>query len=158
MADMIKVRSTTDITISLYDPTIPINKAWEKRNAIIPIEKDKLTQLYFNTSLEKLMRQGLLVIDDRDFLYEVGFIAERDEEIPVIELTPNLMKRCISVMPLPELKETLAKMSTLQVGELAEYAIEHYNELKMDRIDILSEVSDKNILKAIEMYKKDQED
>ena len=78
MADMIKIRSTTDTTISLYDPTIPVRKTFEKKGAVAIIEKDKLIQMYFNSDLEAAMRAGLLIIEDKDFLYEVGYITEKE--------------------------------------------------------------------------------
>ena len=157
MADMVKIRSTTDSTVSLYDPTIPVRKVFEKRGAVAVVEKDKLMQMYFNSSLEGALRKGILVIDDKDFLYEVGYITDRDEQIEQLELTPTLMKRCIGVMPIAELTSTLKKMSLHQIQALADYAVLNHTELRMDRIDLLSKASGKNILKAIELHKAEQE-
>lgn len=158
MADIIKIRSTTDSTVSLYNSLIPIRKVWTKRGAIVPIERDKAVQLYYNSSLENALRNGLLAIDDKEFLYEVGFLEAPTASSPVVELTTTLMDRCISVMPLQELKQTLAKLSTSQISELVEYAITNNTKLKMDRIDLLGKVSGKNILKAIELFRASQED
>lgn len=158
MADIIKIRSTTDATVSLYNSLIPIRKVWTKRGAVVPIERDKAVQLYYNSSLENALRNGLLAIDDKEFLYEIGFIEAPTASSPVMELTTTLMDRCISVMPLQELKQTLAKLSTSQVSELVEYAITNNTKLKMDRIDLLGKVSGKNILKAIELFRASQED
>lgn len=157
MADMIKIRSTTDSTVSLYDPTIPVRKVFEKRGAVAVVEKDKLIQMYFNSSLEGALRNGILVIDDKDFLYEVGYLTDANEKIEEFELTPTLMKRCIGVMPISELTANLKKMSMHQIQALVDYAVLNHSELKMDRIDLLSKVSGKNILKAIELHKADQE-
>lgn len=157
MADMVKIRSTTDRTISLFDPTIPVRKTFAKRGAIATIERDKLVQLYFNSSLEDALRSGTLVIDDKNFLYEVGYITDAEEKVEAYELTPTLMKRCIGVMPLAELMVELKKMSLDQIKELADYAVLNNTELKMDRIDVLSKASGKNILKAIELHRADQE-
>ena len=103
------------------------------------------------------MRAGLLVITDKDFLLEVGYITEEDEKAPAVDLTPAYMKRCIGVMPLAELTSELKKMSTYQVQELVEFAIANNKDLRMDRIELLGKVSGKNILKAIELLKADQE-
>ena len=158
MADMVKVRSATDVTVSLFDPTIPLRKIWEKRGAIIPIERDKLIQAYYNSSLEDCLRNGTLVIDDKAFLYEVGFIADMGDAVPVFELTNAIMEKCISAMPLWEVEKTLKQLSGQQISELAEYAISNHKNLKMDRIDLLTKYSGKNILKAIELYRASQED
>ena len=158
MADMIKIRSTTDSTVSLYDSMMPFRKAWNKRGAIVPVEREKAAQLYYNSGLEKALRAGILAIDDKDFLYEVGFYASKEDEANHIELTPAMMEKCISVMPVWELEKTITKLSATQVAELAEFAITNYAKLKMDRMDLLGKVSGKNILKAIELYKASQED
>lgn len=160
MADMIKIRSTTDTSVSLYDPTIPVRKNFDKKGAVAMIEKDKLIQLYYNSELETAMRAGLLAIDDRDFLVEVGYIIDTNETVETVEtidLNPTFMKRCIGAMPVTELATNLKKMSKHQIEELVEYAIQNSKELKMDRIDLLGKVSGKNILKAIELLKADQE-
>ena len=157
MADMVKVRSTTDMTVSLFDPTIPLRKVWEKRGAIVPIEREKLIQAFYSSNLENSLRAGLLAIDDKEFLYEVGMLVDKNENIDVIELTSVFMDKCIGIMPLWELKQTLGKLSKYQIEELVEYAITNHNKLKMDRIELLGKVSGKNILKAIELYRASQE-
>lgn len=157
MADMIKIVSNTDTTVSLYDPMIPVRKSFSKKGAVAMIEKDKLIQLYYTSDLEAAMRAGLLVITDRDFLLEVGYITEEEEKAPAVDLTPAYMKRCIGVMPLAELTSELKKMSTYQVQELVEFAIANNKDLRMDRIELLGKVSGKNILKAIELLRAEQE-
>ena len=158
MADMVKVRSATDVTVSLFDPTIPLRKTWEKRGAIIPIERDKLIQAFYNSSLENCLRNGTLVIDDKSFLYEVGMIADEKAPMPSFEMTTALMNKLISTSPLWEVEKTLKQLSAAQIAELAEYAVTNHNNLKMDRINVLTKYSGKNILKAIELYRASQED
>ena len=157
MADMVKIRSNTEGTISLYDPTIPVRKTLEKKGAVAIIEKDKLIQLYFNSSLETALRAGMIIIEDKDFLYEVGYITEKEEKVEQVELTTNFMKRCIGMMPLAELTATLKKLSSYQIQELVDFAILNHKDLKMDRIDLLNKVSGKNILRAVELHRADQE-
>ena len=157
MADMIKVRSASDATIVINSPETMMVKTWNKRNAFHFIARDVLLQSYYNSSLEYLVGKGLLVIEDKDFLREVGLLVD-DAEPVVIELTEELTKKCLGAMPLWELQKTLDKLSEHQIDDLVRYAIEHNTDLKMDRIEILSKASRKNILKAIELYKASQED
>ena len=156
MADMIKVRSASDFTLVVNAPELMFVKTWTKRGAFHLVPRDTLFQAFYSSSLESLVRKGLLVIEDKKFLIEVGLIEEESESL--IELTPALMQRYIGVLPVRELVEELKKMSNHQISELAEYAIQHYSSLKMDRIELLSKASGKNILKAIELYKSAQED
>ena len=68
------------------------------------------------------------------------------------------MKKCLSIIPLWELQKTIETLSEHQISDLVQYAIEHNTELKMDRIEMLSKASHKNILKAIELHRAAQED
>lgn len=158
MANMIKVRSASDFTLVINAPEIPLVKTWSKRGAVYPIDRDVLVQAFYSTSLEELMRKGLLIVDDKQFLIEVGLLAEEENTTLAIELTPALKEKCISTMPLWELEQTLNKLSEYQISELAEYAIANHTKMKMDRIELLGKASHKNILKAIELYKAAQED
>ena len=156
MADMIKVRSASDATVVVSSPSTMMNKTWNKRNSFHLIPRDTLLQTYYNSCLERLVNKGILVIEDKEFLREVGLL---DEETPVVmELTETIMKKAISAMPLWEFEQTLGKLSNHQINDLANYAVQHYAELKMDRIEILGKASGKNILKAIELYRAAQED
>ena len=157
MADMIKVRSASDATIVINSPETMMVKTWNKKNAFHFIARDVLLQSYYNSSLEYLVSKGLLVIEDKEFLKEIGLLVEGMDPI-VIELTEELIKKCISTMPLWELQKTIEKLSNHQIDDLVQYAIEHNTELKMDRIELLSKASHKNILKAIELYRAAQED
>ena len=157
MADMIKVRSASDATIVINSPSTMLRKSWTKRGAFHLIPRETLLQTYYNSCMEKLVRKGLLIIDDKNFLIEIGLLEGEDAPV-VFELTEAIMKKCISTMPLWELEQALGKMSEHQIADLAAYAIAHYSELKMDRIAVLDKASHKNILKAIELYKAAQED
>lgn len=157
MADMIKVRSASDATVVVSSPSTMLNKTWNKRNSFHFISRDTLMQTYYNSCLERLVTKGLLIIEDDDFLREVGLLNEEEKPV-VMELTEAIMKKAISAMPLWEFEQTLGKLSNHQINDLANYAIQHYAELKMDRIEVLGKASNKNILKAIELYKAAQED
>ena len=156
MADLIKVRSASDATVVINSPETMLIKTWNKRNAFHFIARDVLLQSYYNSSLEYLVTKGLLVIEDKEFLKEVGLYNE--EEPVVKELSEDLMKKCLGAMPLWELQKTIETLSEHQISDLVQYAIEHSTELKMDRIELLSKASHKNIFKAIELHRAAQED
>ena len=161
MADMIKVRSACNAKVVINSPETMMVKSWNKRDSFHLIPRDVLLQTFYNSSLERLVREGLLVVEDKSFLREVGLLVEEEEveDIPVLfELTEAVMQKCLSVMPKWEFEQTLKKLSKQQAQDLAEYAIIHHTEMKMDRVELLGKASGKNILKAIELYKASQED
>lgn len=154
--DMVYVKSASDFTLVVHVPEIPLSKTWTKRGQRLPINRDQLIVAYYRPSVEFLFRQGLLVTDDKEFLKAVGLMSE-DEKLEVRELDETLLKRMIKLMPIEELKRQIKTLSKSQIDELVEYAIIHYQDLSMDRVDYLSALSGKNILKAIEAFKTEKE-
>ena len=154
--NMIMVKSASDYTIVVNVPDIPLHRVWKKRGAQYPIERNVLLQAYYTPHVESLFKNGRLTTNDTEFLKEVGLIEE-DGTATVAPLTDAMLNRLIKNMPLAEVKLELAKLNHAQLDELADYAIEHYTDLQMDRIDILTKATGKNIMKAIEHFRKSQE-
>lgn len=150
---MIMVKSASDYTLVVNIPDIPLHRTWKKRGAQFPIDRNLLLQAYYDPSVEALFKEGMLTTNDVEFLKEVGLIEEDGTET-VMVLTEQLMLRIIKMMPIAEVATTLKKLSRTQLEELAEYAIEHYTDLAMDRIDLLSKATGKNIMNAITHYRK----
>ena len=154
--NMIMVKSASDFTIVVNVPDIPLHRTWKKRGAQYPIDRKMLLQAYYDPSVEYLFKEGMLTTNDVSFLKEVGLIEEDGTETVVI-LTEALMMRLIKTMPVAEVKKELKKLSRTQLEELGEYAVSHYSELSLDRVDVLTAATGKNIMKAIEHYRRAQE-
>ena len=154
--NMTMVKSASDFTLVVNIPDIPLHRTWKKRGAQYPIERKTLIQAYYDPSVEYLFKEGMLTTNDVEFLKEVGLIEDDGTETVVI-LTEALMTRLIKTMPAAEVKNELKKLSRTQLEELADYAVAHYTELQMDRVDLLSKATGKNIMKAIEHYRRAQE-
>lgn len=154
--NFVMVRSASDWTLVVDIPHLNLHRVWTKRGQKYPIERDALIQAYYRPAVEALFREGSLVTDDIEFLREVGLLGEDNKSV-VYELTDAMKLRVIKNMPFAEVKKELAKMSQSQIDEVADFAVTHYNDLVMDRIDLLSKASGKNILKSIENYKAAQE-
>jgi hypothetical protein len=148
----VMVKSASDWTLVVNAPHLSLHRTWTKRGQQYPIDRTVLLQAYYSPAVEALFREGALVTEDKEFLREVGLLDENDACI-IYELTENMKQRIIKLMPLVEVKKELAKMSRGQIEELADYAIMHYNDLMMDRVDLLSKASGKNIATAIINYK-----
>lgn len=150
--NFVMVKSASDWSLVVNAPHLSLHRVWTKRGQQYPIERTVLLQAYYSPAVEALFREGALVTDDKDFLREVGLLNEKDESV-VYELTDNMKQRIIKLMPMSEVKKELAKMSRGQIEELADYAITHYTDLVMDRVDILSKISGKDIVTAIKNHK-----
>lgn len=157
MANTVYVTSASNHIVVMHIPEMMISKTWTKRGQKYPFDFEQLVQAYYNPSVEYLFKEGLITTDNKDFLKQVGLMDE-EEKSSVVELTEALLARLIKHMPVSELKKTLPTLSHTQLKELGEYAIEHYKDLDLGRVDILSKATGKDILKSIENYKKAQEE
>jgi hypothetical protein len=156
MEKMIMVKSASDCTLVISIPELNLRKVWNKRGMKLPISESVLMQACYYLSVETLIKDGDLVVEDKDFLINAGFMSAEEIE-NLVELTESYMARLIKNMPLSEVKKEIRKLSKSQIDEVTEYAISHYIDLNMDRVDFLSQVSGKNIMKAITNYKAAQE-
>ena len=153
---MIMVTSASDFTLVINVPEISLHKTWKKRGAKYPIDRKLLVQAYYDPSVESLFKSGMLTTNDVTFLKEVG-LMEEDGTTEVVVLTEAMLHRLVKAMPIAEVKKELTKLSRTQLEELADYAVEHYTDLQMDRIELFSKATGKNLMKAIEHYRKAQE-
>ena len=158
MENLVMVKSASDWQVGINVPYLMLNRTWLKRGQQHPIDRQTLVQAYYDPSVETLFREGKLICSDVDFLRAVGLFNEDTQKSVVYELTDAMKTRLIKLMPLAEVKQELAKMSHAQIEELADYAIANYQDLMMDRIDLLSKASGKNLMGAIKNYKAAQED
>lgn len=156
MEKMIMVRSASDCTIVISIPEIGLRKTWTKRGMKLPISENLLMQACYDPAVIYLVRNGRLVIEDKEFLINAGFMSEEEIE-NLVELTDAYVARLIKNMPLSEVKKEIAKLSKPQINEVANYAITHYTDLNMDRVDLFAKASGKDIMRAIANYKAAQE-
>lgn len=155
--NFVMVRSASDWKLVMDVPHLNLHRVWTKRGQQYPIERVALIQAYYDPAVEALFNDGSLTTDDRDFLREVGLLDEETETNRVYELTDTMKNRLIKLMPVSEVRKELEKMSASQIEEVVEYAICNYNSLVMDRIDLFSRASGRNVMDAITNYKAAQE-
>lgn len=155
--NMIMVASASNCQIVINVPDLPLHRVWQKKGAKFPIDRKMLMQAYYDPSVEYLFKNGLLITNDKEFLIEVG-LMEESGATEIVELTDAYLLRLIKIMPVSELKNELKKLSRPQLDELGEFAIERYTDLQMDRVDILSAATGKNIMESIKNFRRAQED
>ena len=155
--NFVMVKSASDWTLVMDIPHLNLHRTWTKRGQQYPIDRTALIQAYYTPAIESLFKSGMLITNDVEFLREIGLLDEDTQKSVAYELTDTMKTRLIKLMPLVEVTRELKKMSNEQIQELAEYAIANYKDLMMDRIDLLSKASGKNIMEAIKNYKAAQE-
>ena len=154
--NLISVVSASDSILVINIPELSLRRTWNKRGSKFLLDRETMEQAYFTLAVETLFKEGKLVTDDKQFLQDVGLMNE-DEELQITLLTEQMMMRMIKNMPLFEFKKELEGLTRSQIASLADFAIAHYTDLAMDRVDLLTKASGKNILKSIENYKAAEE-
>ena len=154
--NIITVKSASNFTIVVNVPEVQLRRVWKKRGQTHMIDRSLMFQAYYDPGVEALFKEGMLTTDDVEFLKNVG-LMEEDGTTEVVILTDQVITRLVKNMPINEFKMELKRLSRTQLEELADYAVEHHKEMQMDKIDALSELTGKNVMKAIEHYRKAQE-
>lgn len=157
MAKKVKVTNNVNQYITLFDRSLNFKMTFERRGVSRLIDLDILQQMIYNVGVEKVFKQGLLVIDDMEAKIALGLEPEGAKEpINIITLTDAQKRRHLTVSPMDEFKTTVSKLPFEQIKELARFAIA--NELigNMEKVDYLKEKTSIDILKAIQMNREDK--
>lgn len=159
MNDVVYVTSMADAIVGFTIPERHYSKSWPRKGARLPIEKAILREAIFQPGVEYLFKKGILFIDDMDFKIELGLEEEgtTKDTATILALDDKLAARIIKLMPIGEAKATLEKLSSDQRNELFVYAVNHYADLDMARIDLINTTCGVDLLKAIQI-KKDMEE
>lgn len=151
MSRKIMVKSHSNATVVYHLPDLGFTRTFEKKGAVKPIPFDVLAQGMYNDGAEAMFRLGILTIEDQEARIELGL------EEAVFSIDDNQKKRLLTIAPLHDLKETCKKMNEQQILDLVYFAIE--NEIgNFDKAAFLKEITNIDIIKAIELNKAAKED
>lgn len=157
MNERVIVKSMVNGIVGITMPNSRIKKIWPKKGTNLPVEKDLLREAIYDPGVEYMFKKGILYIDDMDFKIELGLEPEGakapTEIIPVDE---KYLNRVLKLMPLSEMKAAINKMSDNQKKELLDYAVKQ-NDIQLDRLGVLKELTGIDILKVIELDRQREE-
>lgn len=159
MNDKVYVKSMVNGTVGITLPDLRFKREWPRKGTRLPIDREILKEAIYDVGVERMLKEGILFIEDMDFKREMGLEPE-DASAPVnvIELDEKMCQRAIKLMPIVELKKLLQKLSVSQKETLADYAVSHYNDMAFDRVEILSEACGIDLLHAIQLRKQMEAD
>lgn len=136
-------------------PDLHLNRVWERKGARKPIPADTLREAIYDPSVEYLLWNGILEIEDAEFRKEIGL--EGAETSPETYLVPSdaEMKRLLTVMPIYDFKDKVAKMNREQVQAIVAFAIEH-DLIDYDKDEVLKQIIDVDVIRAVQLKKADE--
>jgi hypothetical protein len=148
MDDKVMVTSMVGGTISVSALN---HRVWNKKGQKLPVSKDILREAIYEPGVEYMFKKGILYIEDMDFKIELGLEAE-GTKVPteILPMDEKFMNRVLKLMPIPEMKTTIDKMTMVQKQELVDFAVKQ-NDISLDRIKIVSDKCGVDILKTISL-------
>lgn len=157
--DKVYVESMVNHSVSVLIPNTNIQKTWKKKGAKLSFDRETLVEAYYDPGIEYMFTHGILYTDDMDFKKAVGLEPEdATEPVNVVKMEDSYMKRLIGLMPLYQFKEEIEKLSYDQRQMLVQYAADHVEELKLDRVPIIDEKCGVHLMKSIELKRQAEEE
>lgn len=158
MDEKICVVSTVNGNIGINIPHLNFRKDWARKGAKVMIKKEILEEALYDPGVEYMFNNGMLYIEDLEVKKALGLEPEEAKEPEnIIVLNEKQMKRYLTVAPKQELKDILIKLAPEQRKNLADFAIEN-NITDVDRCEILKKATGIDVLNAIILKRKEEEE
>lgn len=152
----VMITNTIKSRVGINVPDLHLKRVWEKKGVKKPIDFETLQQAFYDPSVEYLLREGILYIDDMEVKIALGLEEEDAESPAIVILSDNDLKRYLTAMPTFEFKEKIKTLGREQIQALVDYAIE--NELTpYDKCEILKEITQTDIIRAVQLNRDDKE-
>ena len=157
MSDKIKVISAARGRCVINNRDLGIKRVWQSRGDAVLFTKEQIEALMYDPAFSNMVNEGYLYIEDMEVKKEIG-VEPEDAVAPTrILMDEKQLKRFWKDMPLGQFKVEIKNLTKQQITSLADYAIEHGEEGSIEKANYLSIVSDRNILKGIELNKQSKE-
>lgn len=148
MNDKVMVTSMVGGTISASSLQ---HRVWNKKGQKLPVSVDVLREAIYEPGIEYMFKKGILYIEDMELKIELGLEApDTKQPTEILPVDDKYLNRVLKLMPIPEMKMAIDKMSIIQKQELVDYASKQ-NDIQLDRLAIVSEKCKVDILKTIEL-------
>ena len=127
------------------------HRVWNKKGQKLPVSKDVLREAIYEPGIEYMFKKGILYIDDMDMKIELGLESPgATAPTDILPVDDKYLNRVLKLMPIVEMKAAIDKMSIVQKQELVDYASKQ-NDIQLDRLAIVSEKCNVDILRTIEL-------
>ena len=155
--EKIRVISKHQGPVSVNIPDLRFKREWPNKGSSIPIERETLEEMMYDSGFKYMIDTGMLYIEDLEVKKELGLEPEdATEPINIIVLNDNDMKRMMTAMPQFEFDAKLKTLNYEQMLALADFAIK--NELgDFGKCDAIKKACGKDILTAIKLNREDKE-
>ena len=151
MEGKVVITNMINAQVGITLPDIHFKHTWERRGDKFTVSHDIFEAMMYNNGARNMFRKGILYTEDMGVKKEFGLEPEDAEEpVNIIILNEAQMKRYLTVLPIYDFKEGLAKVSKEQLLLLTQYAIDNKIMTDVEKATYLKEKTGISIYKAIE--------
>lgn len=138
-------------------PEANLRRVWERKGAKKTIDFKVLEEAIYDKSVEYLLKEGILYIEDMDVKIALGLEEEDATEPTIVMLTDEDMHRFLTAMPIFDFKQKIKTLRREQVQALVEYAIEE--ELTdYEKTEFLKALTEIDIIRAVQLRRDDKKE
>lgn len=153
--------STINSYVGIDVPDLHLKRLWERKGAKKNIPFDVLQEAFYDPSVEYLLRQGILYIEDLDVKIALGLEEESAKEdksqLKIQILKDEDIQRLLTVVPMYDFKEKIQALSKEQIQAVVDYAIT--NEITAyDKCDFLKEYTGIDIIRTVQLNRSEKEE
>lgn len=153
----VTLTNTIKSRVGINVPELLLKRTWEKKGVKRTIDMNTLREAFYYPSVEYLLREGILYIDDMDVKIELGLEEpEATKPTAIVILSEAEMQRYMTALPIYEFKEKVKNLGKEQVQALVDYAIEN-KHTSFDKCEFLKELTKTDILSAVQLNKANEE-
>ena len=146
--------STIDAYVGIDVPDLHLKRLWERKGAKKTIPLDVLREAFYDPSVEYLLRQGILYIDDLDVKIDLGLEDESAREpgakLNVVVLKDDEINRLLTVVPIYEFKNKIKELPKEQVQNIVDYAVMH-EITNFEKCEFLKELTGFDVLRTVQL-------
>lgn len=160
MADVrkVKIRSGVKGRVGVSLPDLRFKRVWPKMDSSIDMDYNTLEEALFDGGFARMIKDGVLVIDDKQARVDLGLESEGAErQVAQITLNEMQMVKLLKVDSFADFKVTVDKMSRAQVETLCDLAIEK-NVYDFEKTDYLKSKVGIDVRRTIELNRQDKEE
>ena len=149
MERMVALKNMVDSKISVKEPTLGVNRRWERRGQTLTIPFSVVEQLLWIDGFKRILDEGFLYIENLQDKIDLGLEPqEATEPTNIIALSEKEIIELLTKADLNTFKATLYKLPDSQIDNIIDYAIAH-EIVDMKKDSILKDITRRDILGAI---------
>lgn len=157
----VELVSTIDAYVGIDVPDLHLKRLWERKGAKKSIPLDVLREAIYDPSVDYLLRQGILYINDLDVKIELGLEEESAKE-PGAQLNIQLLKdeemnRLLNIVPIYDFKAKVKELKKEQLQTLVDYAVTH-EITNFEKCEYLKELTGQDIIRTVQLNHDEKEE